>query len=136
MKENALPVILSKEDHRLLTALTENVSAQGKKQEMTLSYEIERAKVLREEDMPDNVVRLNSKVKVVDVESKREMQFTIVLPQFADVKQNKISVLTPMGSALIGLSVGNEINWKMPAGMRRLKVLEAVYTPESVISNS
>lgn len=130
MKENALPVILSKEDHRLLTALTENVSAQGKKQEMTLSYEVERAKVLKDEEMPDNVVRLNSKVKVVDVESKREMQFTIVHPQLADVKQNKISVLTPMGSALIGLSVGSEINWKMPAGMRRLKVLEAVYVPE------
>lgn len=130
MKEKENLVILSEEDHRQLVALTENVSAQGNKQEMTLSYEISRAKVLKEEKMPEGVVRINSVVRVKDVESSREMKFTIVLPQFADVKLNKISVLTPMGSALIGLSVGNEITWKMPAGIRTLKVLEAIYQPE------
>jgi regulator of nucleoside diphosphate kinase len=130
MKENLNAVILSEEDHRQLVALTENVSAQGNKQEMTLSYEIERAKILKEDKMPEGVVRLNSKVRVQDLDSKRELEFTIVLPQFADVKSNKISVLTPMGSALIGLSVGNEIAWKMPAGIRNLKVLDSAYSVE------
>ena len=127
MEKDNNQIILSEEDHRLLTALTENVSARGNQQEMTLSYEISRAKVLSEEKMPAGTVRLNSKVKVRDVDSNREMQFTIVLPPAADVKQNRISVLTPMGSALIGLSVGDRIAWKMPAGIKNLEVLEAVY---------
>jgi regulator of nucleoside diphosphate kinase len=80
MKENLNAVILSEEDHRQLVALTENVSAQGNKQEMTLSYEIERAKILKEDKMPEGVVRLNSKVRVQDLDSKRELEFTIVLP--------------------------------------------------------
>lgn len=130
MKEQTNQVVLSEEDFRLLTALTENVSAQGNRQEGTLSYEVSRAKVLSEEKMPEGVVRLGSKVKVKDIDSNREMQFTIVLPQFADVKLQKISVLTPMGSALIGLSVGNRIAWKMPAGVRNLEVLEAMFEGE------
>jgi regulator of nucleoside diphosphate kinase len=123
-------VVLSEEDFRLLSALTENVSAQGHKQEGTLTYEIARATVLPESKMPSDVVRLGARVKVKDVDSNREMQFSIVLPQFADVKQQKISVLTPMGSALIGLSVGDRIAWKMPAGIRNLEVLEAIFEPE------
>lgn len=130
MKEETNQVLLCEEDHRLLTALTENVSAQGNQQEMTLSYEISRAKVLSNDKMPQGAVRLNSQVKVKDLDSQREMQFTIVLPQFADLKQNRISVLTPMGSALIGLSEGNRIAWKMPAGIRNLEVLEVQYQAE------
>ncbi len=130
MKGEANQVLLCEEDYRLLTALTENVSAQGNQQEMTLSYEISRAKVLASDKMPQGAVRLNSQVKVRDIDSKREMQITIVLPQFADVKQNKISVLTPMGSALIGLSEGSKIAWKMPAGIRNLEVLEVSYLGE------
>lgn len=130
MKEEINQVVLSEEDFRLLSALTENVSAQGNRQEMTLSYEIARAKILSNEKMPESIVRLNSKVKVKDLDSRREMEFSIVLPQFADVKQNKISVLTPMGSALIGLAAGNRIAWKMPAGIRNLEVLEAIYEGE------
>jgi len=126
-------VILCEEDFRLLTALTENVSAQGLKQEGTLSYEIARAKVLPEEKLPANVVRLGSRVKVKDIDSNREMALTIVMPQFADVKQQKISVLTPMGSALIGLSVGARIAWKMPGGVRNLEVLEAEFEPEKAL---
>ncbi len=130
MKGETNQVLLSEEDYRLLTALTENVSAQGNQQEMTLSYEISRARVLANDKMPSGAVRLNSQVKVKDLDSKREMQITIVLPQFADVSQNKISVLTPMGSALIGLSEGNKIAWKMPAGIRNLEVLEVNYLGE------
>jgi regulator of nucleoside diphosphate kinase len=130
MSEKTNEVVLCEEDFRALTALTENVSAQGNKQEMTLSYELSRAKVLPEDKMPANVVRLNSRVKVKDLDSKREMQITIVLPQLADVKQSKISVVTPMGSALIGLSVGDRIAWKMPAGIRNLEVLESVFEGE------
>ncbi len=123
-------VILSEDDFRQLSSLTENVSAQGNKQEMTLSYELSRAKVLKNEKMPEQVVRLNSRVKVKDLDSKREMVFDIVLPQFSDVKANKISVLTPMGSALIGLAAGSKIAWKMPAGIRNLEVMEAIYLGE------
>src|SRR5690606_35796475 len=71
-------VVLSEEDFRLLSALTENVSAQGHKQEGTLTYEIARATVLPESKMPSDVVRLGARVKVKDVDSNREMQFSIV----------------------------------------------------------
>ncbi len=124
MKNESNQVVLSEEDFRLLSHLTENVSENGNKQEMTLSYELKRAKVVRNDAVPQGTIRLNSKVKVKDLDADKVMTFTIVMPSNADMKQNKISILTPMGAALIGLAVSNKIAWKMPAGIRNLEILE------------
>ena len=117
-------VILGEDDFRQLNQFAENFP--GNTNEMSLSYELGRAVVVENDQVPAGSIRLNSLVKVRELTSNKEMEFSIVMPAFADFKQKKISVLTPMGAALIGLSKGETVEWKMPAGMKKFKILDVI----------
>jgi len=119
-------VILSQDDFRVLKQFAENFPNSAGGDEMSLSYELNRAVVVANGELPADSIRLNSHVKVKELTSNKEMEFSIVMPAFADFKQRKISVLTPMGAALIGLCKGETVEWKMPAGMKKFKVLDVV----------
>lgn len=119
-------VILGEDDFRMLKQFSETFPGRPNANEMSLSYELNRAIVVENGELPADSIRLNSYVKVKELSSNKEMEFAIVMPAFADFKQNKISVLTPMGSALIGLCKGETVEWKMPAGMRKFKVLDVI----------
>lgn len=97
-----------------------------------LEIELERAKVISDNDVPPDLVTMNSKVKFLNVQDNKEMIITIVYPSDANFSEGKISVLASMGSALIGLRVGQEINWMFPNGKTKtLKILEVLYQPEA-----
>ncbi|WP_247235619.1 nucleoside diphosphate kinase regulator [Telluribacter sp. SYSU D00476] len=123
METQRTSVVLGEEDFRLLKQFADNNSRVAD-HAMTLSYELKRAVVVKEQNLPPDSVRLNSTVKVRDLESGKEMVLTIVLPAFANINEKKISVLTPMGSALIGLRKGDQIDWKMPAGMKTFFIMD------------
>jgi regulator of nucleoside diphosphate kinase len=91
---------------------------------MTLAYELSRAIVVKKEAFPAHTVRINSKVSVLDLETNRVLDFTLVMPAHADMRQNKVSILTPMGAALIGFRKAEEVQWKVPAGMKRFRILD------------
>jgi regulator of nucleoside diphosphate kinase len=75
---------------------------------------------------------MNSRVRFVDEGSGVESEITLVFPGQADVESNRISVLAPVGSALLGLSVGDTIDWPLPTGRsRRLRVVAITYQPEA-----
>lgn len=122
-------VVLSEDDFRLLKQFAETLPANPN--EMTLSYELNRAVVVENDQLPPDSVRLNSHVRVRELASNTEMEFCIVMPAFADIKQKKISVLTPMGAALIGLCKGETVEWKMPAGMKKFEVMEVSLKSEN-----
>jgi regulator of nucleoside diphosphate kinase len=115
-------VVITEEDYRLLKPFTDRMS--GKADEMSLAYEVGRAVVVKKDAFPSHAIRLNSKVSVLDLETNKKMQFRIVMPENADMRQSKISVLTPMGTALLGFRKGEEIKWKVPAGMKSFRILE------------
>ena len=96
-----------------------------------LIYDLERATILDSKDMPANVVTMNSKVYLRDVDSRQETIFTLVFPQDADMAENKISVLAPVGSAVLGYKAGDTIEWKVPARIKRLKIESVIYQPEA-----
>lgn len=123
-------VILGEDDFRVLKQYAESFPRSAKESEMSLSYELNRAIVVENDELPAHSIRLNSYVKVRELTSNKEMEFYIVMPAFADINQKKISVLTPMGSALIGLCKGETVEWKMPAGMKKFEVLDVVQTNE------
>jgi len=108
----------------MLKQFAEQFSAQGKENEMTLSYELNRATVVDEDELPEGCVRLNSQIKVRELSSNKDMEFSIVMPAMANMAEKKISVLTPMGAALIGLCKGEKVQWKMPAGIKHFEILE------------
>lgn len=124
METQKNPVIISEADYNLLKPLVGTTSPGSK--EMTLAYELSRAKIVKDEDFPADAIRLNSKVQILDQEEKKLMEFTIVLPKYADIKEKKISIITPMGAALIGFRKGDEVEWKVPAGLKKFLIQEVI----------
>jgi len=97
-----------------------------------LEIELERAKIISDDEVPSDLVTMNSKVKFLNIQDNKEMTVTLVYPSEANFAEGKISVLASMGSALIGLRVGQEINWMFPTGKTKtLKILEVIYQPEA-----
>lgn len=117
------PVVLTREDYNTLQPLTAGASPAN---EMSLAHELARAIIVKREALPPHTVRLSSQVTVKDLDTAREISFSIVMPALADMRQNKISILTPMGTALIGFRAGEEVEWKVPAGIKRFKILDVV----------
>lgn len=96
-----------------------------------LEQELMRAEVVSPQEVPGDVITMNSSVRLKDLDTKKELTYTLVFPADADAAQNKISVLAPIGAALIGYRVGDIRTWEVPAGRRRLKVEEVLYQPEA-----
>lgn len=97
-----------------------------------LEEELARAEVIEPQDAPPTLVTMNSRVVFENVHNRRRREITLVYPQDADPAQNRISVLSPVGAALLGLSVGQEIDWELPNGRSaRFRIAEIVYQPEA-----
>ena len=97
----------------------------------SLDVELSRGKVVAPTEVPPDVVTMNSKVHLVDQDTHEEMVYTLVFPQEADITQSKISVLAPIGTAMLGYRVGDTFTWQVPDGVRRLQVKRVLYQPEA-----
>ncbi|MBZ4417236.1 nucleoside diphosphate kinase regulator [Myxococcus sp. RHSTA-1-4] len=97
-----------------------------------LDGELSRARVVASEAVPPDVVTMNSTVVFEDEQTGERRQVTLVYPRDARSDEGRISVLAPIGSALIGLSVGQSITWPLPGGRsKRLRIVEVPYQPEA-----
>lgn len=95
-----------------------------------LEQELDRAEVVDPEAIPRDVVTMNSEVRLRDLDSGTTRRYRLVFPsQFRS--DESVSVLAPIGTAMLGYRVGDIIEWRVPKGTRRLKVLEVVYQPEA-----
>lgn len=121
-------------DLKRLKKLLENSRTLGDRKNPYLEQlrkEVEKALVLPSKDIPDDVVTMNSTVSLVDLDSNKESVYTLVFPEEADSTAGKISILAPVGTALLGYRVGDVIEWDVPAGKRRLKLKAVLYQPEA-----
>ena len=114
------PVIISVSDHSVIRKLIGNITPTT--DDMTLAYELNRAIVVNNDEVPTGTVQLDSTVSVLDLDTNKEKTFTIVIPSRADIKSGLVSVLSPMGAALIGFRKGQEVLWHMPGGLKRLRI--------------
>ena len=96
-----------------------------------LEQELERAAIMKAGEVPSDVVTMNSRVRVKDLNSGRVTTYQIVFPGEADIAKNRISVLAPIGTGLLGYSAGTTVEWQVPSGMRRFHILEVEYQPEA-----
>ncbi|HXS16254.1 MAG TPA: nucleoside diphosphate kinase regulator [Polyangiaceae bacterium] len=96
-----------------------------------LDAELERARLVESKDVSPLVVTMNTRLIYEDLASKRSQTIQLVYPDDADASQHKISILAPLGSALLGLEEGATIDWAMPGGTRRIKLLKILYQPEA-----
>lgn len=89
-----------------------------------LEVEIERARIISEDEIPDDLVTMNSKVTYQILNEGKIATIILVFPDEADIGNGKVSILASLGSALIGLRKNQEINWAFPDGrLKRLKIL-------------
>ena len=96
-----------------------------------LEQELERAEVLDDnETIPPDVVTMNSEVRLMDLDSGDTKVYKLVFPSQART-ENALSVLAPIGTAILGYRVGSVIDWRVPRGVRRLKILEVLFQPDA-----
>jgi regulator of nucleoside diphosphate kinase len=96
-----------------------------------LEAELDRAEVVEAKDIPGDVITMRSKVRLKDLVSGESNTYSLVFPTEADFAEGKISVLAPIGTAILGYKQGDTIEWSVPSGLRRLKVEEILYQPEA-----
>lgn len=120
-------VYLVKRDYQILHDYITNLhgmQVNEKENFRRLSEELGKAKVISEKNFPEDVVRINSQVTINDIATGKDMKITIVMPAEADIKTKKISVLAPIGTALIGFRKGREVSWEVPAGRKTFIIKE------------
>ncbi|HEX6915136.1 MAG TPA: GreA/GreB family elongation factor [Chitinophagaceae bacterium] len=89
-----------------------------------LLAEIKRANLVDHDQLPEDVVRLNSTVRVHDKDEDKVIELTLVAPKLANIKEKKISVMSPVGIALIGSRKGQRVGWRVPLGEKHFTILE------------
>lgn len=96
-----------------------------------LENELEQVHVVSSQAIPSDVVTMNSRARVRDLDSSEEMVFTLVFPAEADYIRGRLSVLAPIGTALLGYRAGDTVELQVPSGVRRLKIEQILYQPEA-----
>ena len=127
-------IIISSLDQSRLTAILNSPAEQSGPDRERLSElraELERAVVVEPGEIPADVITMNSKVRVRDMASGEVFEYSLVYPHQADITKNLISILAPIGTALLGYRAGDVIEWRVPSGTRVLKVESVLYQPES-----
>lgn len=129
----ALPTIYLTQDDldRLFSLLETRARAEGRERFRRLEEELTRAVVVPREEIPKDIVTMNSRVLFEDETTGEQREVTLVYPWDADIAAGKISILVPVGTALLGLRVGQSIDWELPNGeKRRYRVITLPYQPE------
>jgi len=127
------PLTMTEFDLRRLDALFERLRLHLKAPPTLtlLERELERAVVVKPDQVPPTIVTMNSEVEVMDLDSGERRTLTLVFPSMAKIESGRVSVLAPLGTALLGSSQGAGVTWQTPRGERRLRVESIVYQPEA-----
>jgi len=120
-------IVMSRQDaNRLRSLVAAERARRGQSREhlADLEHELDRARVVEGELLPGDRVAVNSTVRVRDLDSGTAHRYTLVWPSQADAAKRRISVLAPMGTALLGCRAGDRVEWQMPGGLVRLLIEE------------
>ncbi len=118
---------------RLSELLQVGIGFNGKNSEylQSLEREVDRAHVVDPKAIPTDVVTMNSQVRLRDLDTGEERVYTLVFPSQAKIEEGKISVLAPIGTAMLGYRVGDTIEWPVPAGVKKVRIEAVLYQPEA-----
>ena len=117
--KNLKPIILLSEYQELRDLIKRNHN-----ESKQLSEELDRSIVIKEEELNKKIIRVGSEVEFEVVKTKTKMKIQLVLPEESNLKAQKVSIFAPLGTALIGFSENDEVEWDMPGGKMLLKILK------------
>jgi regulator of nucleoside diphosphate kinase len=127
-------IILSKLDYARIQKLFDNsafLKTISPAESKSLMKELDSATVVDPHEIPSDVVTMNSVVKITFLNTQKQLELKIVYPDQADMMQNKISIFSPIATALIGYKAGDTIEWIVPAGITSIHIDEIIYQPEA-----
>ena len=128
---NRKKIIVNSRDYTKLTGLISIKPGSSDSEYRELSEELKNAVLIEPEKMPPDVITMNSKVRFKDIEESEDYIFSLVYPEDADTSKGKLSILAPIGIALLGYRVGDKVKWKVPVGEKTFLVEEILYQPEA-----
>lgn len=128
-------IIITSPDHIRLQKMIalRNPSEREREETRSLTEELERAEIVAPHLVPPDVITMNSRAELLDLDTGERMAFTLVFPDEADVSESKISVLAPVGVGMLGYRVGDTFERTTPFGVRRLKVVDVTFQPEAAL---
>lgn len=132
MKSN--PIVITKKDYarlKQLVDLSDMKSKSGGEYIQRLYIELERAKKVAPEKVDPDVVTMNTVIDFVDVATKKSRQVKLVYPEQADMNKGWVSILAPIGTALLGYRRGDIIEWDVPTGRKQFMIKDIIYQPEA-----
>ncbi|NTS41114.1 GreA/GreB family elongation factor [Flavisolibacter sp. BT320] len=127
MQKTAIQLMLSESDYEIimLSLKTDKWKKTCNQHDAEgLEAELKKAKVVVDDELPGDVVRLNSFVTIKEEKAGKQMELMLVTPEKADIKQRKISIMSPIGVALIGYTKGEKVSWEVPAGKKTFTILD------------
>jgi regulator of nucleoside diphosphate kinase len=127
------PIFITKSDLERLQAVLvrQRETLRGNEYSAKLQVELDKAVIVESKEIPGDVVTMHSTVELTDLDTGGTEIHTLVFPEEADIAKGKLSVLAPIGTAMLGYRVGDEFEWQVPAGVRRLRVSKVLYQPEA-----
>jgi regulator of nucleoside diphosphate kinase len=129
-------IIITKSDHDRLSRMIAlgGMSPRERGEIHALKEELQRAEIVPPDELPADVISMNSRAELLDLDTGERMQFTVVYPGDANIDEGKISVLAPVGTGMLGYRVGDVFKRPAPYGVRRLKVTEVHFQPEAALA--
>ncbi|HEY6954987.1 MAG TPA: GreA/GreB family elongation factor [Flavisolibacter sp.] len=127
MQNKKRRLLLSKEDYSIIMAyIKKGVRAItfNRRDAEELEQELKKAELVDDDQLPADVVRLNSMVTIHAKEENRLLKVKVVSPEKADIKNKWISIMSPIGTALIGFRKGEQVKWKVPAGKKTFTIVD------------
>ena len=125
------PIVMTHDDYIRLNGLLDRMPAQDRRHFQDLRRELGRAQRVRSDEVPGNVVTMGSTVHLRELETGEQWTFTLCFPEEADIREDRISVLSPVGTAIIGCLVGDEVDWPVPSGSVRIRIESIAFQPEA-----
>jgi regulator of nucleoside diphosphate kinase len=133
MKKEKEGLLLRQDDYEVLLSYlrgTQINTAFDRHNAEDLQMELKKAKLVNKQDFPPDVVRINSKVKIRENSKNSVMELVLVTPDKADIKQRRISIMAPIGTALIGFRKGQKVAWQVPSGRKTFTIMEVTNTAD------
>jgi len=127
-------ILMTINDYQRLTGLIGFASLKDRAPSAVshLNKKFAAAKILEQDKISKNVVTMNSRVLLKEVSQGRQAEVTIAYPQDVDGRGGRVSVLSPIGTALLGRQVGDQVSWRVPGGVGHFEIIKIIYQPEAV----
>lgn len=117
--------------HELIRSVQHTPEYRNSEYIKMLAQELERSQVVEAQAIPPDVITMNTEAVLFDVDANEEMTYKLVFPEDADPLAGRVSVLAPIGTAMLGFRVGDTFEWDTPGGKAKIRVEKIIYQPEA-----